>query len=92
MRIRHYPIDSQMSRYWKETDSFEVYDNQGNLVVTFSGSELMLMLMKDLQHAGLVHELMQRIGNGNRDLYPRRRLLSQHKPLKTLPTSPHHDR
>ena len=89
MRIRHYPANSRTAYYWTDSCVFEIYDSQGNLVLTLSGAELLSLLGNDLARAGIIKELAQRIGSDRRDLYPRRRLLGQHRPLKTLPTSPH---
>lgn len=89
MRIRHYPIDSRMSWYWKPQDSFEVYDDFGNCVLTLTGSELLAMLAKDFAHAGIIKGLIEKAGGLKRELYTKRQLKGQHKPLRTLPHSPH---
>jgi hypothetical protein len=82
MRVRHYPtVDSKMARYWREADQFEVYDSQGQLVLTLTGSQLMQWIAAQAAQAKVVIDLARAI-EGHRDLYPRRRLLGQHKPLK----------
>ena len=55
-----------------------------DLMVTLD-AETVLEMVRFLAHS----QLLDRAQGSTRDLYPRRRLLGQHKPLKQLPTSPH---
>lgn len=90
MRVRHFPtVDSSMARYWRPTDVFEVCDDSGQVLVTWNGQQLMERLAADLVQAASVANLVDSLRRTPRDLYPRRRLLGQHKPLRALPTSPH---
>jgi len=89
MRVRHYPsVDSDMARYWRESDQFELMTDQSETVLVLTGAEVMAILAKDLVQAGIIANLAKQLDTP-RDLYPRRRLLGQHKSLKTLPSSPH---
>ena len=81
MRIRHFPDDSRSARYWHEGDVFEITDDQGNVLLTRTGSELLRVIQA---HEALVASVSESAAAvlGTRVLYPRRRLLGQHKPLK----------
>ncbi len=90
MRVRHFPtVDSVMARYWRPTDVFELCDDFGNVLVTWTGQQLMERLAADLVQAASVATLVDSLRHTPRNLYPRRRLLGQHKPLRVLPASPH---
>lgn len=90
MRVRHYPsVDSSMARYWRPGDLFELTDNAGNVVMTFTGEQLLHRLVADVAAAKGVLDMAKAIGRTTRDLYPKRRLLAQHRALRTLPSSPH---
>jgi len=79
-----------MARYIKGEDSFELYDTQGNVVMEFTGAQLMHWVMAQAAQAKIVLDFADAVKTAARDLYPRhRRLKGQHKPLRTLPTSPH---
>ena len=90
MRVRHYPsVDSSMARYWRPGDLFELTDNSGNVVMTFTGEQMLHRLVADVAAAKGVLDMAKAIGRTTRDLYPKRRLLAQHRNLRTLPSSPH---
>ena len=55
-----------------------------DLTVTLD-AETVLEMVRFLAHS----QLLDRAQGQARDLYPKRRLVGQHKPLKQLPTSPH---
>jgi len=88
MRVRHYPtVDSEMARYWQLGDQFEIFNDLNQLVMTITAAQLMSWIAAQAAQAQVVIDVAQALDM--RDLYPRRRLLGQHKSLKTLPTSPH---
>lgn len=90
MRVRHYPsVDSHMARYWREGDTFEVYDSGGQVVMTLSGTQLMQILASHAAQAQIVLDFAHSISHLSRDLYPKRRLLNQHKVLRMSAVAPH---
>ena len=83
MRVRHHPsVDSNMSRYWRESDVFELCDDFSHPVLTLSGSELVLILQAHFAQAAVLQETVKVLTRDMRDLYPPRRLLNQHKALR----------
>ncbi len=61
MRVRHYPTDSRMARYWAEGDAFEVYADTGDLVLTLSGMQLMQWIAAQAAQAQIVIDLARAI-------------------------------
>lgn len=90
MRVRHFPtVDSSMARYWREGDTFEVYDKGGQVVMTLTGTQLMHIIAGHAAQAQIVLDFAHSLSHMGRDLYPKRRLLNQHKPLRQSPLAPH---
>src|SRR3990167_2478541 len=81
MRIRHYPTESRMARYWHEEDCFEVYADTGDLVLTLTGAQLMQWVQAQAAQAQIVIDLAQAMARVPRALYPRR-LMGQHRALR----------
>lgn len=81
MRIRHFPNDSRSARYWQGTDVFDLCDDAGNVLLTKTGAELIRIIQA---HEALVTTVSESAAAvlRTRVLYPKRRLLGQHKPLR----------
>src|SRR3990167_7257751 len=82
MRIRHYPTDSRMARYWDERDVFEVYADTGDLVLTLTGTQLMQWVQAQAAQAQIVIDLAQAMARVPHALYPTRRLQGVHRALR----------
>ena len=82
MRIRHYPTDSCMARYWDERDVFEVYADTGDLVLTLTGAQLMQWVQAQAAQAQIVIDLAQAMARVPHTLYPMRRLQGVHRALR----------
>ena len=82
MRIRHFhSVDSGMVRYWRESDTLVIYDDFGHEVLTLSAEQVMQWIAAQAAQAKIVIDLARQT-TAVRDLYPRRRLLGQHKALR----------
>jgi len=96
MRVRHFPQDSRMSRYWQLGDTFELCDDTGAVLVVWTGQQLLQLLGAEIVKSLGIIDMARALRDAGRDLYPRRRLLSQHKPLRhqenlpMLPARRHH--
>ena len=91
MRVRHHPsVDSDMSRYWRSSDVFELCDDFSHPVLTLTGAELVQIIQAHYAQAAVLQDTIQALTRDARDLYPKRRLLGQHKALKGRghPSSP----
>ena len=85
MRVRHHPsVDSAMSRYWRLTDSFDLCDDFGNVVLVLSGEQMIHWIQSHAAQAQIALDMAQAMARTDRTMYPRRRLLGQHKPLRGL--------
>jgi len=86
MRIRHFPSDSRMSRYWLPSDAFDVCSDSGEVLLTLSGDQVSKIVAQYVMQAHTVLSLADKITEPiRRDLYPARRLVGQHKALVGRP-------
>ncbi len=82
MRVRHHPtVDSVMARYWQPSDLFDLCDDVSTVILTLTGEQLMRIIQAHYANVATIQESLRGLSEP-RDLYPPRRLLGQHKPLR----------
>ena len=82
MRVRHFPEDSAMSRYWRVGDVFHLCDDAGNVLMTYSGAQLLALIASSRAQAQVVLDMAGGLVEHLGRVTPKRRLLGQHKPLR----------
>lgn len=80
MRVQHEPSDSRMSRYWQENDKFHVCDDDSNVLVTLTGTQLLALIASHGAQAAFQAMLTRQMTS--RILFRPKRLLGQHKALR----------
>ena len=88
--IRHTGTDSNMAHFLGTGGMFEVYVN-GELVpsVTLTDAEVTQIVTLHLLQIQLIQQTLNHMSQTPHSLSPGKRLVGAHKPLRTLPTSPH---
>jgi len=82
MDIQYQPADSAMQRFIQPQDTFRVFPSKDSSEpVVLSGSDVLKIIGIHMCQADVTLSLARRL-SGTRDLYPPRRLLGQHKPLR----------
>ena len=87
LTVSHTPGDSEMTHFLNGQGQFKCYIN-GELVpsVVLSDDEVVQLIMLHMMQARLIVTLSERLAH-SAPTTPR--LLGRHKPLRTLPHSPH---